>query len=180
MSDAFIVAAARSAIGKKKGSLSQIRADELLAHVLKGVVERAGIDAKEIDDVVGGCVTEIGEQGWNITRTAALMAGFPVEVTGTTVNRQCGSSQQAFHFAAMAVMSGQMDAVIAAGVESMSRIPMGSDAGGPGVAPAIPFSPMYLSHYDFVMQHHTRHCMQLMRTQAQRCLCVHFTYRLQH
>src|SRR6185436_17845638 len=113
MSEAVIVAAARSAIGKKKGSLAGTRADELLAKVLHGLVARAKIDPKEIDDVIAGCVTQVGEQGFNIARTAALMAGYPIEVTGTTVNRQCGSSQQAFHFAAMAVMSGQLDAVVA-------------------------------------------------------------------
>jgi acetyl-CoA acyltransferase len=152
MSDAVIVAAARSAIGKKKGSLAATRADELLAKVLKGLVDRAKVDPKEIDDVVAGCVTQAGEQGWNIARTAALMAGFPVEVTGTSVNRQCGSSQQAFHFAAMAVMSGQMDAVIAAGVESMSRVPMGSDGMVPP-SPLLPFSPMFAERFNFVPQH---------------------------
>src|SRR5438045_3716516 len=136
MSEAVIVAAVRTAIGKKKGSLAGTRADDLLAHALRSVCERAKLDAKFVDDVVTGCVTEIGEQGWNVSRTAALIAGFPVEVTGTTVNRQCGSSQQAFHFAAQAVLAGAQDAVIAAGVEAMSRVPMGSDAamGVPGVA----------------------------------------------
>jgi acetyl-CoA acetyltransferase family protein len=155
MPDAVIVAAVRSAIGKKKGSLAATRADDLLAHVLRALVERAHVDPKEIDDVVTGCVTQIGEQGFNVSRTAALMAGFPVEVTGTTVNRQCGSSQQALHFAAMAVMAGQMDAAIGAGVESMSRVPMGSDAamGVPGVAPAIPFSSLFNDKYTFVPQH---------------------------
>jgi acetyl-CoA acetyltransferase family protein len=155
MSEAVIVAAVRSAIGKKKGSLAATRADDLLALVLKAVVERAGVEPKELDDVVTGCVTEIGEQGFNISRTAALMAGFPVEVTGTTCNRQCGSSQQALHFAAQAVMAGAQDAVIAAGVESMSRVPMGSDAamGVPGVASAIPFSNMFNEKYAFVPQH---------------------------
>jgi acetyl-CoA acetyltransferase family protein len=155
MSQALIVAAARSAIGKKKGALAHMRADDLLAHILMKLVERGKVAPSEIEDVVTGCVTQIGEQGFNIARTCALMAGFPVEVTGTTVNRQCGSSQQAFHFAAQAVMSGQMDAVIAAGVESMTRIPMGADAGMgvPGVAPAIPFSPMFNDKFNFVPQH---------------------------
>jgi acetyl-CoA acetyltransferase family protein len=155
MSDAVIVAAARSAIGKKKGSLAATRADDLLAYVLRSLVERAKVDPKEVEDVITGCVTQIGEQGFNVSRTAALMAGFPVETTGTTVNRQCGSSQQALHFAAMAVMAEQMEAVIAAGVESMSRVAMGSDAamGMPGVAPAIPFSPMFNERYAFVPQH---------------------------
>ncbi len=155
MSEAVIVGAVRSAIGKKKGSLAATRADDLLAHVLRAVVDRAHLDPKFVDDVVTGCVTEIGEQGFNVSRTAALMAGFPVEVTGTTVNRQCGSSQQAFHFAAQAVMAGAQDAVIAAGVESMTRVPMGSDAamGMPGVASAIPFSQMFNDKFTFVPQH---------------------------
>src|SRR5947209_2129636 len=135
MSDAVIVAAVRSAIGKKKGALANTRADDLLAWVLTSLTQRVKVDPKEIDDVVAGCVTQIGEQGFNIARTAALMAGYPIEVTGTTVNRQCGSSQQAFHFAAQAVMAGSLDAVAACGVESMTRIPMGTDAamGVPGV-----------------------------------------------
>ncbi len=155
MSDAVIVAAVRSAIGKKKGTLANTRADDLLALVLKAAAERAKIDPKSIEDVVAGCVTQIGEQGFNVARTAALMAGFPIETTGTTVNRQCGSSQQAFHFAAQAVMSGALDVVAACGVESMTRVPMGSDAamGVPGVAPAIPFSPMFTEKYTFVPQH---------------------------
>jgi acetyl-CoA acyltransferase len=153
--EAVIVSAVRTAIGKKKGSLAATRADDLLAHALRSVVDRAKLDSKYVDDVVTGCVTEIGEQGFNVSRTAALMAGFPVEVTGTTVNRQCGSSQQALHFAAQAILSGTQDAVIAAGVESMSRIPMGSDAamGVPGVAPAIPFSPTFNDKFTFVPQH---------------------------
>ncbi|MDB4966639.1 MAG: acetyl-CoA acetyltransferase [Myxococcales bacterium] len=155
MSDAVIVAAVRSAIGKKKGALANTRADDLLALVLASVAERAKVDPAQIEDVIAGCVTQIGEQGFNIARTAALMSGFPIEVTGTTVNRQCGSSQQAFHFAAQAIMSGMMDSVVACGVESMTRIPMGSDAamGVPGVAPASPFSPMFNEKFTFVPQH---------------------------
>jgi acetyl-CoA acyltransferase len=155
MSDAVIVAAVRSAIGKKKGSLAATRADDLLANVLKAVAERGKVDPKELEDVITGCVTQIGEHGFNVARTAALMAGFPIETCGTTINRQCGSSQQAVHFAAQAVMSGAMDAVVAAGVEVMSRVPMGSDAGMgvPGVAPAIPFSPMFNEKFTFVPQH---------------------------
>ena len=155
MSDAVIVAAVRTAIGKKKGALANTRADDLLALTLKALAERAKVDPKQIEDVVAGCVTQIGEQGFNIARTASLMAGFPIETTGTTVNRQCGSSQQAFHFAAQAVMSGALDVVAACGVESMTRVPMGSDAamGVPGVAPAIPFSPMFNEKYTFVPQH---------------------------
>jgi acetyl-CoA acyltransferase len=155
MSDAVIVAAGRSAIGRKKGTLANTRADDLLALTMKETAARANIDPKLIEDVVAGCVTQIGEQGFNVARTAALMAGFPIETTGTTINRQCGSSQQAFHFAAQAVMSGAMDVVMAAGVESMTRIPMGSDAamGVPGVAPAIPFSPLFNERFSFVPQH---------------------------
>jgi acetyl-CoA acyltransferase len=155
--DAVIVTALRSAIGKKKGSLAATRADDLLAHILAATTARANIAASEIDDVIAGCVTQIGEQGFNVARTAALMAGFPIEVTGTTVNRQCGSSQQALHFAAMAILSGQQDAVIAAGVESMTRIPMASDAalGLSHVAPAIPFSDLYNERFEFVPQHHS-------------------------
>jgi acetyl-CoA acyltransferase len=155
MSDAVIVAAVRSAIGKKKGALANTRADDLLALVLKSLAERAKIDPKHIEDVVAGCVTQIGEQGFNIARTASLMAGYPIETTGTTVNRQCGSSQQAIHFAAQAIMSGSLDMVAGCGVESMTRIPMGMDAGMgvPGVAPAIPFSPMFNEKFTFVPQH---------------------------
>src|SRR5262249_59001414 len=98
MPDAVIVSAVRTAIGKKNGALSKTRADELLAHVLKAAVARADLDPALVDDVIAGCVTQVGEQGFNVARVAALCAGFPVEVTGTTVNRQCGSSQQAFHF----------------------------------------------------------------------------------
>ena len=125
--EAWIVGAVRTAIGRKNGTLSATRPDEVAAHTLKQVCERAGVDAKEVDDVIMGCVTQVGEQGLNIGRNAALLAGFPIEVTGVSVNRMCGSSQQAVNFATMGVMSGQQDLVIAAGTESMSRVPMGSD-----------------------------------------------------
>ena len=153
MADAVIVSAVRSAIGKKKGALANTRADELLAQVLKGLVARAKVDPAAVEDVITGCVTQVGEQGFNVSRTAALMAGFPIETTGTTVNRQCGSSQQALHFAAQAVISGVHDVAIAAGVESMTRVPMGSDAGAPGVAPIMPLSPMFTERHTFVPQH---------------------------
>src|SRR5262249_23001246 len=143
--------AVRTAIGKKKGSLASVRADELLAHVLADCVARVGIDAAEVEDVITGCVTQIGEQGYNISRNGALMAGFPASVTGTSVNRQCGSSQQAFHFATMGVMSGQQEAVLAAGVESMTRIPMGSD--GMAQNAFFPPSPMMTERYSIVPQH---------------------------
>ena len=128
MQEAYIFEATRSAIGKRKGAFAQTRPDVLAARVLQALALKAGLDIDAIDDVIMGCVTQIGEQGMNIARIASLMAGFPQEVPGTTVNRQCGSSQQALHFAAQAVQSGAMDLVIAAGVESMTRVPMGAEA----------------------------------------------------
>jgi len=125
--EAYIIDAVRTPVGRKKGALSGLRADELAALPLAALVRRAGLDPALIDDVVMGCVTQVGEQGVNVGRVAALLAGFPVDVTGVSVNRMCGSSQQAIHFAAMGVASGYQDLVIAAGVESMSRVPMGSD-----------------------------------------------------
>ena len=127
MSEAFIIDAIRTPVGRRNGALSNVRADELAAMTLSEVVERTGIDPDVVDDVVMGCVTQVHEQGINVARNAALIAGFPVDVTGTTVNRLCGSSQQALNFAAMGVSSGHQDLVIAAGVEHMTRISMGSD-----------------------------------------------------
>jgi len=138
MSDAVIVEAVRTAIGRRNGKLSPVRPDDLLALTLREVVNRAGVDAAQVDDVVVGCVTQTGEQGLNIGRAAVLIAGFPVEVPGTTINRFCGSGQQAVNFAAQGVLSGAQDIVIGAGVESMSRVPMGSDAAGPGEGPVSP------------------------------------------
>jgi len=138
MSDAVIVEAVRTAIGRRNGKLSPVRPDDLLALTLREVVKRAGVDAAQVDDVVVGCVTQTGEQGLNIGRAAVLIAGFPVEVPGTTINRFCGSGQQAVNFAAQGVLSGAKDIVIGAGVESMSRVPMGSDAFGPGEGPVSP------------------------------------------
>jgi acetyl-CoA acyltransferase len=138
MSDAVIVEAVRTAIGRRNGKLSPVRPDDLLALTLREVVNRAGVDPAQVDDVVVGCVTQTGEQGMNIGRAAVLIAGFPVEVPGTTINRFCGSGQQAVNFAAQGVLSGAQDIVIGAGVESMSRVPMGSDAFGPGEGPVSP------------------------------------------
>ncbi len=129
MRDAYILGAVRTPIGKRDGGLSGMRPDELAADCLAELVRRTGVDPGLVEDVVMGCVTQIGEQGFNIARVAALAAGFPVTVAGTTVNRMCGSSQQAVHFAAQSVMSGAMDLAIGAGVESMSRVAMGSDGG---------------------------------------------------
>lgn len=126
MREAVIVEAVRTPVGKRKGVFKDIRPDDLLSYALKEVVKRSGILAELVEDVIIGCVSQVEEQGINIARSAALMADFPVKVPGTTIDRQCGSSQQAIHFAAQAVLSGDMDIVIAGGVESMTRVPMGS------------------------------------------------------
>ncbi|MFJ7963097.1 thiolase family protein [Streptomyces sp. NPDC096324] len=146
MRDAVIVEAVRTPVGKGKpnGSLAHVHPVELLAHTLRTLVERSGIDPALIDDVIGGTVDQVGEQAMNTTRYAVLSAGFPDAVPATTVDRQCGSSQQAVHFAAQGVMSGAYDIVVACGVESMSRVPMwsnvpaGADPFGPGVAERYP------------------------------------------
>jgi len=129
MSEAYIVDAVRSPIGRRNGALSSTRGDELAAQVLNGLVERSSLDPGEVEDVQLGCVTQIGEQGWNIGRMVPLVAGWPETVCGTTVDRQCGSSMQTNFNAAAAVWSGQLDVVISAGVEMMSRVPMGSNGG---------------------------------------------------
>ncbi len=129
MGDAYILGAVRTPIGKHKGALAQLRPDDLAAQCLQGLQTRVGFDPAEIEDVVMGCVTQTGEQGLNIGRLAPLTAGWPVSVPGTSVNRMCASSLQATNFAAQAVMAGAMDLTIGAGVESMSRVQMGSDAG---------------------------------------------------
>lgn len=126
MREVVIVEAVRTPVGKRKGVLSSVRPDDLAAKVLKELVNRAGIDPGLVEDVILGCVSQVEEQSWNIARSAVLMADFPIHVPGTTLDRQCGSSQQAIHFAAQAILSGDMDIVIAGGVESMSRVPMGS------------------------------------------------------
>jgi acetyl-CoA acyltransferase len=128
-SDALIIDAVRSPIGKKNGSLSAIRGDELAAQVLSGLVSRHDLDPAEVEDVQLGCVTQIGEQGWNLGRMVPLVAGWPDTVCGTTVDRQCGSSMQTNFNAATAIWSGQLDVVVSAGVEMMSRVPMGSNGG---------------------------------------------------
>ncbi len=127
--DAFIIDAVRSPIGRKNGTLSTIRGDDLAAQVLNDLVRRHDLDPAEIEDVQMGCVTQIGEQGWNVGRMAVLAAGWPVSVSATTVDRQCGSSMQTNFNAAAAVMAGQLDLVVSAGVEMMSRVPMGSNGG---------------------------------------------------
>ncbi|GAC53994.1 thiolase family protein [Gordonia amicalis] len=128
MRDAVIVDAVRAPIGRRRGALSGIHPADLSAHVLEALVERTGVDPAIVDDVVWGCVSQSSEQAGNIARTAILAAGWPESVPGTTVTRACGSSQQAVSMAAAAVISGQQDVVIAGGVESMSRVAMGSSA----------------------------------------------------
>ena len=127
--DALIVDAVRSPIGRRNGTLASIRGDELCGRVLNGLVARHDLDPAEVEDVQLGCVTQIGEQGWNIGRMVPLVAGWPETVCGTTVDRQCGSSMQGNFNAAAAVWSGQLDLVVSAGVEMMSRVPMGSNGG---------------------------------------------------
>jgi len=124
--DAVIVEAVRTPTGKRNGALAGVHPADLSAHVLRAVIERAGLDPVLVDDVVWGCVSQVGEQTFDIARTAVLSAGWPESVPGTTVDRQCGSSQQALHFAAAGVVAGHYDIAVAGGVESMSRVPMGS------------------------------------------------------
>ena len=130
--DAVIVEAVRSAVGRRNGGLSGVHPAELSAQVLYGLAERAGIDPGIVDDVIWGCVMQAGEQALDIARTAVLTAGWPETVPGVTVDRQCGSSQQSVHFAAAGVVAGHYDVVIAGGVESMSRTPMGSSLANGG------------------------------------------------
>ena len=132
MAEAVIVEAVRSPIGKRNGGLSGVHPAELSAQVLNGLVERAGVDPGIVDDVIWGCVMQAGEQALDIGRTALLAAGWPETVPGVTVDRQCGSSQQSVHFAAAGVVAGHYDVVVAGGVESMSRTPMGASLASGG------------------------------------------------
>ncbi|MFF0499151.1 thiolase family protein [Nocardia aobensis] len=145
MRDAVIVEAVRTPIGKGKatGALHDQHPVDLFAHSLREVVRRSGIDPVLIDDVIGGVVTQIGEQSVNITRRAALAAGYPESVPATTVDRQCGSSQQAIHFAAQGVLAGAYDIVVAGGLESMSRVPMGSSVAGATDINGVAFAERY-------------------------------------
>ncbi|CEG24044.1 3-ketoacyl-CoA thiolase [Planococcus massiliensis] len=130
MREVVIVEGVRSAVGRRKGMFSETRPDELAALVLDELVERAGISKGQVEDIILGCVSQVAEQGGNVARTAALIAGFPDYVPGVTIDRQCGSSQQAVHFGAQAILAGDMDIVIAGGVESMTRVPMFSNMQG--------------------------------------------------
>jgi acetyl-CoA acetyltransferase family protein len=151
MREAVIVEAVRTPLGRGKqgGALSDIHAVDLLAHALKEVVGRSGVDPLLVDDVIAGCVSQVGEQAGNVARNGWLAAGFPVEVPGTSVDRQCGSSQQAIHFAAQGVQAGAYDMVIAGGVESMSRVPMGASF---QTGHGFPFSKSMTERFNLVPQ----------------------------
>jgi acetyl-CoA acyltransferase len=149
MRDAVICAAVRTPVGKRGGGLSGVHAVDLSATVLDALVERTGIDPAVVEDVFWGCVSQVGEQTFNIGRNAVLAAGWPESVPGTTIDRQCGSSQQAVAFAAATVISGQADVVVAGGVESMSRVPMGSTY-AEAIGAGAPLGPRFLERYDGV------------------------------
>jgi len=149
MPTAVIVDAVRTPVGRRGGRLSGWHAVDLAAQPLIALLARNDLDPALVEDVIMGCTMTVGEQAMNIARNAALAAGYPVSVPGTTVDRQCGSAQQAIHFAAQAVMSGAMDVVIGAGIESMSRVPIGSTTEpGPGEA----YGPLYQEHYELIHQ----------------------------
>jgi acetyl-CoA acyltransferase len=149
MRDAVICAAVRTPVGKRNGSLKDVHPVDLSAHVLEALVTRTGIDPGLVDDVVWGTVSQTGEQSCNVGRNAVLAAGWPEDVCGVTLDRQCGSSQQSVHFAAAGVIAGHYDVAVAGGVESMTRVPMGSTMSqGPG----IPFGPRMFERYDLVPQ----------------------------
>jgi acetyl-CoA acyltransferase len=143
MSTAVIVDAVRTPLGKRNGSLKDWHPVDLAAHTLRALVDRNDLDPELVDDVIMGCVMQVGDQAANVGRNAALAAGFPETVTGTTIDRQCGSSQQASHFAAQGVMAGAYDIVVAAGVENMTRVPMGASF-LPGT---LPFGPKVMERY---------------------------------
>src|SRR5437868_2812649 len=147
--EAVIVEAVRTAVGRRGGRLKDWHPVDLLAQTLSALVQRTKIDPGVVEDVIVGCVSQVGEQSLNVGRNAVLAAGFPETVPGTTVDRQCGSSQQAIHFAAQGVLSGAYDVVIAGGVESMTRVPMGSSSQGPGA----PFGSQMLHRYDNGLVH---------------------------
>ncbi|MGE8203451.1 thiolase family protein [Heyndrickxia sp. NPDC080065] len=146
MREVVIVEGLRTPVGRKNGELKDIRPDDLAAEVLKALINRTDIDPTIIDDVILGCVTQSGEQAGDIARVAALIAGYPVEVPGVTIDRQCGSSQQAVHFASQAILSGDMDVVVAGGVESMSRVRIASNYQG------APFSEKLMNRYEIIHQ----------------------------
>src|SRR4051794_31731761 len=132
MRDAVIVGAVRTPVGRRGGGLAEVHPVDLSAHVLRALADRAGFDPGDVEDVVWGCVSQVGEQSWNIGRNAVLAAGWPESVPGTTLDRQCGSSQQALHVAAAAVIAGHADLVVAGGGGAVSRGAAGGAAGGGG------------------------------------------------
>ncbi len=146
--EVVIVEAARTPVGRRNGALRDVHPVMLAAQIMREVTQRAGIEPGMVEDVVWGCVSQVGEQGLNIGRNAVLAAGFPVTVPATTVDRQCGSGQQAIHFAANLIQSGVCDLTIAGGVESMSRIPIGSSIAAGG----SPFPPSLLEVYPITHQ----------------------------
>jgi acetyl-CoA acyltransferase len=148
MREAVIVDAVRTPVGRRNGKLKDWHPVDLMAQTLMALVKRNNLDAGLIEDVIVGCVSQVGDQALNVGRNAALAAGFPESVPGTTVDRQCGSSQQAIHFAAQGVLSGAYDVVIAGGVESMTRVPMGSSSQG-----GKPFGPMMIERYNHGLVH---------------------------
>jgi acetyl-CoA acyltransferase len=148
MREAVIVDAVRTPVGRRDGALKGWHPVDLLAHTLKAVVQRSKLDPALVDDVIAGCVMQVGEQAANVARNAVLAAGFPESVPGTTVDRQCGSSQQAVHFAAQGVLAGSYDIAIACGVECMTRVPMGSSAAN---GPGKPFGPAMERRYNNVV-----------------------------
>jgi acetyl-CoA acyltransferase len=149
MPEAVILAAARTPLGRRGGVLAGVHAVDLAAHAMNAALERSGLGPDAVDDVVLGCVSQVGEQSWNVARNAVLAAGWPDRIPGTTVDRQCGSSQQAVSFAAAAVLAGHADVVVAGGVESMSRVPMGTSVGS---GAGEPYGPVvrerYAAHVD--------------------------------
>jgi len=162
MRDAVIVDAVRTPLGRGKpdGAYAGVHPVDLHAHVLRSLVERTGLDPAEVDDVVGGAVGQVGEQSGNTARWAALAAGQPESVPGVTVDRQCGSSQQAVHFAAQGVIAGAYDVVVAAGVESMTRVPMG--ASGADGKYGYPFGPAVAARYGVPVQRVLDQCRAAM------------------
>jgi acetyl-CoA C-acetyltransferase len=147
MSEAYIVGAVRSPVGKRNGGLSAVHPADLASQVLQELIARTGVDPAAVEDVIMGCVSQVGPQTADIARTAWLSAGLPESVPGVTIDRQCGSSQQAVHFAAQAVLSGTQDIVIAAGVESMSMVPMGSTVALHKQGMALPFGQGWRDRY---------------------------------
>jgi acetyl-CoA acyltransferase len=145
MRDAVIVDAVRTPVGRRNGAYADVHPVDLSAHVLNALVERTGIDPAVVEDVIWGTVSQVGEQALNVARNAVLGAGWPEGIPGTTVDRQCGSSQQAAHFAAAAVISGQVDVAVAGGVEVMTRVPMGASI---GANVGFPFGPKMLARYE--------------------------------